>query len=313
MLRFRPTEEEVGQRIDIVVTARSGVPRAVVRDAVKSGSVTVDGRPVRPGYRLSAEDDVEGVLEAKVEAVPEGEAIPLDVRYSDDRVLVISKPAGLVTHPATGHETGTLVNALLAGGGPLSSINPMRPGIVHRLDKDTSGLLLVARDDEAHNALAGALKRREIVRKYYALVRGVPSVPSGTVEAPIGRHPTYKRRQAVTPDGKDAVTHYRVVQAGEGLALLEVSLETGRTHQIRVHLSHIKHPVMGDPTYGGRSERSIALGLTRPFLHAYKLVFPHPTTGELVELEDPLPEDLARALAAAGLAAIHNPEALPNS
>jgi 23S rRNA pseudouridine1911/1915/1917 synthase len=297
----------------VVVAARAEVSRTAARDAIKSGAVTVSGEIVRPSRRLEQGDEVAGAVEVVAEEHPEAERIPLEVRYSDDRVLVVSKPPGLVTHPATGNPSGTLVNALLALGGPLSRLNPMRPGIVHRLDKDTSGLLVVAKDDEAHEFLSEELKARRIDRYYFALVRGQMPAPSGSIEAPIGRHAFNKHKMTVTPEGRDAVTHYRVLQQAERCALLEVKLETGRTHQIRVHLAHIKHPVLGDSAYGGRSEYSRSLGLDRPFLHAFRLIFPHPSTGERIEVLDPLPDDLSAALAAAGLDPADISETLPHT
>jgi 23S rRNA pseudouridine1911/1915/1917 synthase len=188
-------------------------------------------------------------------------------------------------------------------GGDLSGAGTERPGIVHRLDKDTSGLLLVARDDAAHAALATALKDRSIGRTYLALVRGAVAEDKGTVDAPIGRHPVNRRRMAVAPGGRSAVTHYEVLGRSESfpVSLLEVTLETGRTHQIRVHLAHLRHPVVGDRTYGGGAELADRLGLSRPFLHACRLRFPHPEDGRQVTVEDPLPRDLARVLKAAEL------------
>jgi 23S rRNA pseudouridine1911/1915/1917 synthase len=222
------------------------------------------------------------------------------VRYRDDRLLVVSKPAGLVTHPAGGHPRGTLVNALLSLGEPLAG-EAERPGIVHRLDKGTSGLVLVAKDDDTLAFLQAALKRREVSRGYLALVRGRPQAPSGTVDAPVGRHPARRRAMAVTPGGRSAVTHYRMLEEGEGCSLLRVTLETGRTHQVRVHLSHIGHPVLGDPDYGGVSELSRRLGVRRPLLHAGTLSFPHPDDGRAVSVEDPLPADFRAALGRAGI------------
>jgi len=242
------------------------------------------------------------------EQPPGPEDIPLEVRYSDDRVLVVSKPAGLVTHPAAGHRGGTLVNALLALGEPLAPRDPARAGIVHRLDKDTSGLLLVAKDDGAHAFLVAALKDRRIERTYLALVRGRPPAASGTVDAPIGRHPARRWVMAVVAGGRPAVTHYRVLAAERRCALLEVRLETGRTHQIRVHLAHLGCPVLGDRTYGGASELSRELDLARPFLHAIRLAFPHPDDSRRVEVTDELPEELGVALAAAGIPSLSWPE-----
>jgi 23S rRNA pseudouridine1911/1915/1917 synthase len=301
MSRFEVSPDEIGERIDAVLSRRWDRPRSVAHGAVKAGDVTVAGVPVRPSYRLAAGDVVEGEPPNEARVRPEAEDIPLRIAYSDDRVLVVSKPPGLVTHPAGGHDSGTLVNALLGLGVPLAGEDGTRPGIVHRLDKGTSGLLLVARDDAAHAFLVEAMKRREIARSYLALVAGRPAAGSGTVDAPIGRHPVSRRRMAVTPGGRRAVTHYRVLGAGEGATLLEVDLETGRTHQIRVHLAHLGHPVLGDATYGGRTELAARLGLERPFLHAARLTFPHPGSGDPIRVTDPLPDDLRGPLEAAGL------------
>jgi 23S rRNA pseudouridine1911/1915/1917 synthase len=232
---------------------------------------------------------------------PQAEDIPITIRYSDTHLLVVSKPAGIVTHPARGHEIGTLVNALLGLGGPLSGASSTRPGIVHRLDKDTSGLLLVAKDDATHELLLESMKARDIERRYLALVRGRLEAGTGTIEAPIGRHPARRKLMAVTPGGRPSITHYSELEATEELTLLEVKLETGRTHQIRVHLAHIGHPVVGDRTYGGSGDLATRIGLDRSFLHAWKLAFPHPEDGRRIEVSDPLPDDLAAALGAAGL------------
>jgi len=298
---FEPSEDELGERLDVVLAARGAVTRTLAQRALRGGLVTLNGAPARPSHRLEPGDVVEGELPEPVVSAPAAEDIPVDVRYSDDHLMVISKPAGLVTHPARGHETGTLVNALLALGGTLSQEGSTRPGIVHRLDKDTSGLLLVAKDDSVQEALVEAIRRREVERRYLALVRGVPPAATGTIEAPVGRHPTKRRLMAVVAGGKPSVTHYSVLQAADDRALLDVTLGTGRTHQIRVHLSHLGHPVLGDKVYGGHSERTKALGLERPFLHAWRLAFTHPVTDEPIEIEDPLPPDLLAPLEAAGL------------
>jgi 23S rRNA pseudouridine1911/1915/1917 synthase len=291
-----------GQRVDALVATAVKSPRSRVTASLRAGDLTVNGEIVRPSHRVVAGDVIEGTVQEPPSAPPEAEDIPLVVRYSDERVLVISKPAGLVTHPATGHRSGTLVNALLALGVPLSSEGSDRPGIVHRLDKDTSGLLLVAKDDDTHRFLKAALSERRVERRYTALVRGHVASASGTIDAPLGRHPTRGRLMAVVPGGRPSVTHYRVAATGEGISLLDVSLESGRTHQIRVHLAHLGHPVLGDRVYGGVSDRSRALGLERPFLHARYLAWPDPVDGRTIEVEEPLPPDLAAALAAAGLA-----------
>ena len=301
MIELRVEPSDAGERADVVIARLAGAPRSRVQASFKSGEITVNGHAVRPSYRLVAGDEVRGNVTLPDRGPPEAEDIPVSVRYSDDHVLVISKPAGLVTHPATGHSSGTLVNALLGLGVPLSSEGSDRPGIVHRLDKDTSGLMLIAKDDETHRFLKAALRDRGVERRYLALVRGSPRAASGTVDAPIARHPTRRRLMAVVPGGRAAVTHYRVLGRGEGLALLDVGLETGRTHQIRVHLAHLGHPVLGDRVYGGLSDLSRAIGLDRPFLHAARLTWPDPVDGRPVSVEDPLPGDLAAALAAAGL------------
>lgn len=300
---FTVEEADDGHRIDLVLAARAGVTRTLAQRALRAGAVTVDGLAVRPSFRLAPGQVVTGAVMEPEFAAPTGESIPIEVRYSDDRVLVVSKPPGLVTHPARGHPAGTLVNALLGMEGDLAGRGSVRPGIVHRLDKDTSGLLLVARDDEAQAFLVNALRERAVERRYLALVRGRPASGSGTIEAPIGRHPRKRTLMAVVAGGRPSVTHYRVLDGGDRFSLLEVKLETGRTHQIRVHLSHLGHPVAGDKTYGGYSEATVALGLTRPFLHAYALAFPHPDDGRRIEIADPLPADLAGPLETAGLRA----------
>ncbi|MEA2434484.1 MAG: rRNA synthase [Actinomycetota bacterium] len=301
MVSYTAGPDDVGLRVDLVIARETGATRTLVQRALKAGSVTVAGEQVRASHRLELGQQIQGDLPEAIFSPPEAEDIGIEVRYSDDRLLVVSKPPGLVTHPARGHETGTLVNALLNLGEPLSGIGSTRPGIVHRLDKDTSGLLLVARDDAAHEYLVAALQRREIERTYLALVRGKPPAESGTIEAPVGRHPVKRRKMAVTPGGRAAVTHYRVLGSAQGAALLEVKLETGRTHQIRVHMAHLDHPVLGDRAYGGWSDRMAELGLTRPFLHAVRLGFPHPDDGRMIEVTDPLPQDLREVLEKLGL------------
>jgi 23S rRNA pseudouridine1911/1915/1917 synthase len=303
VIDFTCSEEDAGSRVDVVVARRARAPRGPVQQALREGRLTVMGKAVRPGYRLAPGDRVRGRIPAPGVPVPEAEDIAIPVRYADERVLVVSKPAGLVTHPAGGHSRGTLVNALLGLGVPLAHAGSARPGIIHRLDKDTSGLLLVAKDDDAHDFLVAALKRRDIGRRYLALVNEPPAAPSGTIDAPVGRHPRRRRLMAIVDSGRSAVTHYLLrASAGErGPALLELSLETGRTHQIRVHLAHIGHPVLGDRVYGGATDRARGLGLSRPFLHAHALTWPHPDDGRRMEVGDKLPADLAAALTAAGL------------
>lgn len=295
-------DDDAGERVDVLLARSAGITRTYAQWLIRNGHIASPGRELKPGTRVEAGWELAGEVPEREIAVPEAEDIPVTVRYSDERVMVVSKPAGLVTHPAAGHRSSTLVNALLNLGEPLAGEGvSLRPGIVHRLDRDTSGLLLVAKDEEAREALTEALRTRAVERRYSALVRAPMPALSGTIEAPVGRHPTRRTMMAVVPGGRPAVTHYTVMRADERVALLDVKLETGRTHQIRVHLAHLNRPVLGDRTYGGRTELAHELGLTRPFLHAFRLAFPHPEDGRRVEVEEPLPEDLAEALLVAGL------------
>ncbi|MDQ3956006.1 MAG: RluA family pseudouridine synthase [Actinomycetota bacterium] len=300
-MEFVVDETEAGERIDLIVARHAGVPRAVARAAIAGGEIVLADGPVKPSHRLSVGEVVSGEVVVPEEAKPQPENIHVDVRYEDEHVMVVSKPAGLVTHPVRGHQQSTLVNALLAMGRPLSQTDPLRPGIVHRLDKDTSGLLLIAKDDDTHAFLRDAMKQRRIERHYYALVRGVPT-DSGTIEAPIGRHPKHLSLMAVVSGGKSATTHFAVVSATDKVSLLDVKLDTGRTHQIRVHLSHIGHPILGDRVYGGLSELSRSLGIERPMLHAYQLVFP--IGDREVVVSGDVPPDMTATLSAAGLGVI---------
>ena len=290
--------ERAGQRLDQVVAELAGVSRAAAARWIEAGRVLVDGRARPKSHRLEGGERLrwEPIEPSPAQPlVPERR--PLEVRFEDEHLLVVAKPAGLVVHPAAGHPTGTLVNALLGRDDPRLSASggPARPGIVHRLDKDTSGLLLVAKDDLTHTALARDLAARRIERRYLALVQGHLE-PDGTVDAPIGRHPRDRKRMAVVPDGRRAVTHWRVLERLAGVDLLEVRLETGRTHQIRVHLSSVGHPVVGDRTYGADPRLARRLGLDRPFLHAWRVAFTHPVSGARVEVEEQLPPDLQTAL-----------------
>jgi 23S rRNA pseudouridine1911/1915/1917 synthase len=218
---------------------------------------------------------------------------PPTIAWEDEHLLVVDKPAGLVVHPARGHREGTLSQLLADTVGDVAGGDPDRPGIVHRLDRDTSGLLVVARNEEAHRLLQDALRQRLIVREYLALVEGLPPARTGTIDAPIGRHPRIRTRMAVGGTAsREARTHFTLERSLPGVSLLRLRLDTGRTHQIRVHLQAIGHPVCGDPEYGTAG----MLGLTRQFLHATRLAFPHPITGEPVEVDSPLPEDLSEAL-----------------
>ncbi|HTC58597.1 MAG TPA: RluA family pseudouridine synthase [Solirubrobacteraceae bacterium] len=223
----------------------------------------------------------------------------LEIAWQDEHLLVVDKPAGLVVHPARGHREGTLSQLLTDTVGGVAGGDPDRPGIVHRLDRDTSGLLVVARSEEAHRLLQEALRERLIEREYLALVEGLPPARTGTIEAPIGRHPRIRTRMAVGGTAsREARTHFTLERSLPGVSLLRLRLDTGRTHQIRVHLQAIGHPVCGDPEYG-TGGWDLSLGLTRQFLHATRLAFPHPITGEPIEVDSPLPEDLHEALARA--------------
>jgi 23S rRNA pseudouridine1911/1915/1917 synthase len=287
-----------GRRLDEVVAELAGVSRAVAARWLEDGRVQVDGRHRPKSYRLRGGEALAwDPSPVALPGPPAPEARPLAVRYEDERLLVVAKPAGLVVHPAPGHPTGTLVNALLGRPGGLSSAGGQdRPGIVHRLDKDTSGLLVIAKDDATHQALVRDLAVHRIERRYLALAQGHMPAESGTVDAPMGRHPRDRKRMAVVAGGRRAVTHWRVRERLRGVDLLEASLQTGRTHQIRVHLAHLRHPVAGDRAYGGDPRLAARLGLERPFLHAWRLSLRHPSDGHLVELTEPLPDDLEAVL-----------------
>lgn len=311
--------EAAGQRLDVFLAGAAGLgfTRSRVQSLIERGLVRLEGRPARAAQRVRAGERVEVAPPEPEPAAARPEAIPLEVVHEDADLLVIDKPRGLVVHPAPGHPGGTLVNAVLARCPDLAAINDVvRPGIVHRLDKDTTGLLVVAKNAGAYASLSGQLKERAVRREYLALVHGQPR-DEGTVEAPIGRHPTDRKRMAVVERGRPAVTRYRVLERfpsppgrapgggggrGGGYALLAVRLETGRTHQIRVHMAHIGHPVAGDPLYGAgpRGRRDAPdrfLGLAGQALHAGRLAFRHPRTGAWVEFSAPPPEDFAAALA----------------
>lgn len=288
-----------GGRADRFAADLSGLSRSRVQRLMAAGRVTADGQPVRansivaPGAVLVI--DVPPPEPAGIEP----EAIPLDVVYEDADVLVVAKPAGLVVHPSPGHWSGTLVNALLARDTSYGGIAGVeRPGIVHRLDRDTSGLLMVAKNDAAQTSLMAQLKARRVKKTYLALVQGAVAAAAGRIEAPIGRDSRNRQRMAVVPDGRPSVTGYRVRERLEGWTLLEVDLVTGRTHQIRVHLAALGHPVAGDTVYGTGTARRGPEGLERLFLHAWRLVFATPATGDLVRLEAPLPPELEAVLAA---------------
>jgi len=290
-----------GERVDRAVAFATGWTRAAVQELVDAGAVLVDGRPVSKSHRLRQGNVIELLAEPEPDARPAPDAgVAVDVRFADDDVIVVAKPAGLVVHAGAGHPDGTLVNGLLARYPDIAAVgDPARPGIVHRLDRDTSGLLVVARSGRAYDSLVAQLAARTVERRYVALVWGALSSPRGLIDAPIGRAESRRTRMAVRDAGKPARTAYAVLRAYDRpvCSLLECRLETGRTHQIRVHLAAIGHPVVGDATYGGARDQ---LRPARPFLHATALAFDHPATGERMVFEDPLPAELQAVLDALG-------------
>ena len=288
-----------GRRLDLFLAAsESSLSRSQAQKLIEEGFVQLNGSTcTRKNYRLQPGDIVSFFIPAPA-APPRAEQIPLDIIYEDDDLLVINKPRGMVVHPAPGHQRGTLVSALLAHCRTLSTLGgPERPGIVHRLDKDTTGLLLVAKSDYVHSSLTAQLKARTLRREYLALVHGEVRPAVGRIEAPIGRHPRHRKRMAVVPRGREAITRYRVLACAGPFSLLQVSLETGRTHQIRVHLSFIKHPLVGDPLYGGSSPADPLQQLLQgQALHARRLSFNHPRSGRRFSFTAPLPRDFRQGL-----------------
>ncbi|MGI6264028.1 MAG: RluA family pseudouridine synthase [Acutalibacteraceae bacterium] len=293
--------EQAGQRLDRYLSEAAGVTRAAAQGWLETGCVDVGGVDRPKNYKIKAGDLITLRVPDPVSADVLAEDIPLEIVYEDGDLLVVNKPRGMVVHPAAGHTSGTLVNALLAHcGDSLSGINGvLRPGIVHRIDKDTSGLLIVAKNDRAHQGLAAQIKAHTFTRVYEAVVRGHMKSPSGTVDAPIGRHPAERKRMAVVAtNSRPARTHYETIAEYPGYAHLRLRLETGRTHQIRVHMAHLGHPVAGDPVYGGRVLPGEPVGQC---LHAKEIGFVHPVTGESLYFTSDLPgyfTDFLAALAA---------------
>jgi len=307
-----------GERLDRLLARQiASLSRTRLKALILDGAVAIGGRTILdPGHRVNAGDTIEVTVPPPEEPEPKPENIPLTIVYEDDQLVVVDKPSGLVVHPAAGHATGTLVNALIAHcGDSLSGIGGVkRPGIVHRLDKDTTGLMVVAKTDLAHQALAEQFadhgRTGPLQRGYLAFVWGAPDRPKGTIDAPIDRHPHARDKMAVRPNGREAITHWQVLERYPGpdrkplASLIECHLETGRTHQIRVHLAHLGHPLIGDSTYGPGFRTKAALlpaparqaleALGRQALHAYLLGFEHPASGEELEFRSELPADLAR-------------------
>ena len=291
------TTEEVGARIDSFLAAHlDGVTRSAAQRLLEGGFVTCDGKALAKNYRLRGDETIEVELPEAKETEVTAQDIPLDVVYEDEDVIVVNKPVGMVVHPAPGHSDGTLVNALLHHcGDSLSGVGgEKRPGIVHRIDRDTSGLIIAAKNDASHLFLASQLSDHTLARTYECLAMGNFREDSGTVNAPIGRHPSDRKKMAVTAkNSREAVTHWEVIARYPGVTHLRCRLETGRTHQIRVHLAHIGHPILGDTVYGNKKA---VPGLTGQCLHAVGLRFIHPRTHEAVELHCELPEEFKTQL-----------------
>ena len=284
--------DQTGRIDKVLTTLEPEITRSQLKNLINDGHVTVNGQAVKPKYKVQAGDKISLVKPEpqSLELTPEN--IPLDIVYEDDDVIVVNKPQGMVVHPAPGHPDHTLVNALLYHS-PLSTINgTFRPGIVHRIDKDTSGLLMVAKNDLAHQSLAEQLRNKTNKREYLALVYGQIKEDEGTIDAPLGRNPQDRKKQAVVKGGRHAVTHFKVLKRYDNFTLVKCILETGRTHQIRVHMKYIGHPLVGDPLYGPRK----VIGKDGQFLHAALLGFKHPRTGKELVFEAPLPENFQKML-----------------
>jgi 23S rRNA pseudouridine1911/1915/1917 synthase len=287
-----------GTRVDAALAKMLGFSRTFAADVAENGGVAMDGRVLAKSDKLrgGAWLDVTWAPKEEPRVIPV--AVPdLGIVYDDDDMVVVDKPAGVASHPSLGWEGPTVLGALAAGGYRIATSGAAeRQGVVHRLDVGTSGLMVVAKAETAYTALKRAFKEREVDKVYHAVVQGHPDPLSGTIEAPIGRHPTHSWKFAVTPDGKDSVTHYETLEAFRGASLLEIHLETGRTHQIRVHMAAHRHPCVGDPLYGADPTLSARLGLTRQWLHAHELSFAHPATGDWMTFRSDYPADLAHAL-----------------
>ena len=295
--------EDPMDRADLFVSARCGITRSQAGKIIKEGAVTVEGRSLKASSSLHAGQEVIVNFPESSQVGLEPEDIPLDVLYSDEHLVVVNKPAGLVVYPAAGHSSGTLMNALKARFGTLASIGgPLRPGVVHRLDKDTSGAIVVALTDKAYYILVEQFKERSTQRSYIALVNGRMREGQGEIDTPIGRYPHDRKKMSTkAPGGRDALTHWKTLKEFPGASLLEVRLSTGRTHQIRVHLISVGHSVLGDRAYGRKTRveyKSKVVKFPRQMLHAATLGFDHPETGRRMDFEAPLPEDMLKAITA---------------
>jgi 23S rRNA pseudouridine1911/1915/1917 synthase len=288
---FGKIVEEAAKRLDTWLAEQEPEhSRARWQALIRDGLVTVNDTPCKPNQKLRPGDRVRWAIPEPVDPEPQGEDIPLHILYEDSGIIVINKPAGLVVHPAAGNETGTLVNALLHHCTDLAGIGgEKRPGIVHRLDKDTSGVMVIAKTEAAMAALAHQFKEHETDKEYLAIVRGIPQPPRDTIETTIGRHPIHRKKMAANVrNGRMAVSHYEVIETFHDAALVRVRIETGRTHQIRVHMTHIKHPIFGDGVYG----RAYHIKAPRQMLHAAKLSFVHPDGRQRMQFTAPLPDDM---------------------
>lgn len=314
MIHLKILPQHEGQRLDRYLTdQRPEFSRSRLQKLIVEGAVCINGKTTRSSYRLVVGDSITIDIPPPIDSTINPEDIPLDIFFEDDHVLVLDKPAGMIVHPAGGVTSGTLVNALLSHCTHLSGINGvLRPGIVHRLDKDTSGLMVVAKSDEGHRGLAAQLEARAMERRYLALIWGGFEADEGRIEAPIGRHPKNRKRMAVSQNGRYAATRWKIRARYDFLSLLSLSLETGRTHQIRVHLTHLNRPVFGDPLYGGREERLSGIAplfrrrathllaqTNRQMLHATQLTFVHPVRKEKMMFEARPPGDMQKILASA--------------
>ena len=301
-------KKEAGKRIDILAAEKTGITRSQIQKLIEKGSLTINSRPVSRNYRTKAGDVIEITITEEKTSELISEALPLEILYKDEYLAVVNKPSGMVVYPAAGHSRGTLMNALLYHCKKLANIGgPLRPGVVHRLDKDTSGVMVIALDDRAYYDLAGQFKQRTINRKYIALLYGNLREDKGVISLSIGRSESDRKKMSTrVKRGKEALTTWKVIERFHGAVLIEAKLKTGRTHQIRVHFASIGHPVLGDRTYGKKIEieteiqkeagKRKKISFPRQMLHAELLGFIHPVTGEYLEFKSPLPEDMEKRI-----------------
>ena len=294
-------KEEAGKRIDILAAEKTGITRSQIQKLIEKGFLTINSRPVSRNYRTKAGDIIKITITEEKNSELISEALPLEILYKDEYLAVVNKPSGMVVYPAAGHSRGTMMNALLYQCKKLASIGgPLRPGVVHRIDKDTSGVIVIALDDRTYYALTGQFKQRTINRKYIALLYGNLKEDKGEISLSIGRSESDRKKMSTrVKRGKEAVTAWKVIERFHGAVLIEAKLKTGRTHQIRVHFASIGHPVLGDRTYGKKVEveaKKRKITFPRQMLHAELLGFIHPATGEYLEFKSPLPEDMEKRI-----------------